>query len=82
MPKHGSVWEEKETLHLLYAIDEFLPINPEEWENVKNLHDLHYASMWRTTKTLMHIFGELACTTKLTGNPRIPVKMKLGKEVR
>ena len=43
MPKRGNAWDEEETLYLLSAIDEFLPINPEEWEQVNALHDQRYA---------------------------------------
>ena len=38
--------------------------------------------MRRTTKTLMRIFGELARTTEPTGNPRIPVAVKLVKKIQ
>jgi len=82
MPKRGNAWDEEETLYLLSAIDEFLPINPEEWEQVKALHDQRYASMRRTVKTLMRVFGELARTTEPTGSPRMPPTVKLAKEVR
>ena len=82
MPKHGTAWEEDETLHLLDAIDEYLPINPEEWEQVKALHDQRYGSRRRTMKTLMRVYGELARTTEPTGNPNIPVVVKLAKEIR
>ena len=82
MPKRGGAWEEEETLNLLDAIDDVLPINPEEWEQVRALHNERYEWHRRTTKTLIRIFGELARTTEPTGSPNIPPAVKLAKDIR
>ncbi len=83
MPQRGSAWEEEETLHLLDAIDDVLPINPAEWEQVRVLHNVQYEWHKRTTKTLMRVYGELARTSEPTGSPNMPPAVKLAKkEVR
>jgi hypothetical protein len=36
MLKCVNAWEEEE--RLFFSIDEYLPINPEEWEQVRDMH--------------------------------------------
>ena len=69
-------------MHLLDAIDDVLPINPAEWEQVRALHNVKYEWHKRTTKTLMRVYGKLAHTFEPTGSPNMPPAMKLAKEVR
>ncbi len=78
MPQRGSAWEEEETLHLLDAIDNVLPINPAECEQVRALHNVKYECHKHTTKTLMRVYGKLARTSEPTGSPNMPPAVSVG----
>lgn len=82
MPRRGPGWDEEEEMWLLDAIEEFTPINPAEWEQVKTTHDVRFSGKRRNVKSIIRKFTELARTAEPTGDPNIPPAVRRAKEIR
>ena len=69
-------------LHLLGIIEVILPLNPEDWERVKEEHDKTYASKNRSVNALIGRFQTLHRTVEPTGDPNIPEEVRIAKTLR
>ena len=78
----GKNWTEEEQLHLLEVMEEIMPINPDEWEQVKLKHDAVFGSNGCPISSLQCVYANLTWVVEPTGNPNIPCPVKKAKEVK
>ena len=72
MAPRGSSWRPEEVTHLLTIIEEVVPLSPNDWKKVKELHDEQYSRKKRTVLALTRKFQQLYRTTEPTGDPNLP----------
>lgn len=71
-----------ETLSLIEAVEEILPLCGPEWEQVEHRHASRYPELTRTSEQLKRKFNELARRVSPTGDPTIPQDVREAKRVR
>ncbi len=72
MAPRGSAWRPEEVTHFLTSIEEVVPLNSDDWDRVKELHDKQFARKNCTVVAMMHKFQQLYRTSEPTGDPNIP----------
>jgi len=72
----------KELLSLLRTIQRVLPIGPEMWEMVAQLHSINYSHCQRDGKSLKTKYLRLATEKPSTGNPNMSPATLLAKEIK
>ena len=77
-----SRFTEEETDDMLTAIQEVLPIGPQEWERVVEIHARTYPETQRDAASLRRKFSQLYSTTAPTGDPNIPANVYRAKAIR
>jgi len=80
--KRGLGYSEEETMNLLLILKEHQPIGSMAWEKVNDLHNVQNPNTPRTTDSLKRKFKELYQAKPKTGNPQLPEKVKLAKDIR
>ena len=71
-PSGASNWSKPETDYLLDILEDLIPFQPEEWDEVKARFDARYAKKRRGIKAIKRRYEVLYCTKEPTGDPRIP----------
>lgn len=81
-PKNRGVnFSEKEISDLLDAVEEFLPIGQNEWENVTQQHSALYPDRERTKETLRRKYNLLHSKGPPTGDPDCPPNVRRAKRI-
>ncbi len=73
-PSGASNWSKPETDHLLLILEEIVPFQPAEWEEVKVEFDVKFGKKKHAVKALQQRFMMLHCTKEPTGDPHIPTQ--------
>ena len=71
-PSGASNWTKPETDYLLDILEDLIPFQPEEWDEVKARFDARYAKKRRGIKAIKRRYEVLYRTKEPTGDPRIP----------
>jgi len=75
-------YSNEELLSLLRTIQQVLPIGPEMWEMVAQLHSINYSHCQRDGKSLKTKYLRLANEKPSTGNPNMSPATLLAKEIK
>ena len=81
MPVRGLSFKKDETLSLLDLVEELLPVSPQEWDEVTNLHLQNWPDLERSKDTLKRRFQSLYLKRAPTGDPSIPVEVRRAKQI-
>ena len=67
---------------MLNSITHFLPMGPEEWESVADMHGLEFPSTNREAQSLRRKFQALYNVRIPTGDPTMPAHVRRAKRIR
>ena len=82
MAPRGSAWRPEEVTHLLTCMEEVVPLNSDDWDRVKELHDEQFARKNRSVVALTRKFQQLYRTSEPTGDPNIPPDVEWALNIR
>ena len=82
MAPRGSSWRPEEVTHLLTIVEEVVPLSPNDWKKVKELHDEQYSQKKCTVLALTHEFQQLHRTTEPTGDPNLPHEVEWALNIK
>eukprot|EP00536_Pseudo-nitzschia_multiseries_P018737 jgi/Psemu1/230122/e_gw1.3024.8.1 len=71
-----------ELLEFLHALKKILPVGPEEWAQVAQIHKDNFADTNRSIQNLRRKYGNLYRKQIPTGDPNCPEEVKLAKRVK
>jgi hypothetical protein len=80
MPR-GIGWKRPELEFLLQLIEERLPVGPEEWDKVTELHDKEYPENKRDKDCIKRKYSKLYLTKMPTGDPSCPWSVRRAKSI-
>jgi len=69
-------------LHLLEVIEKILPLNPDDWDQVKYQFVKTYATNNHSVTAITSRFQSLYRTKEPTGSPNIPEEVCVAKQIR
>jgi hypothetical protein len=75
-------YSDQEVDYMLKYIHCVLPLGHEQWEQVAELHGIHYPMQARMAESMMRKFGAFTNQQPGTGNPNIPPLVAKAKEIR
>ena len=81
MPVRGLSFKKDETLSLLDLVEAVLPVSPQEWDEVTNLHLQNWPDLERSKDTLKRRFQSLYLKRAPTGDPSIPDEVRRAKQI-
>jgi hypothetical protein len=81
-PSGASNWSKPETDYLLDIVEDIIPFQPEEWNEVKARFDERYAKKRRGIKAIRRRYEFLHRTKEPTGDPRIPSPVLRAQNVK
>jgi hypothetical protein len=68
-------------LHLLEVIEKILPLNPDDWDQVKYQFVKTYATNNHSVTAITSRFQSLYRTKEPTGSPNIPEEVRVAKQI-
>ncbi len=80
MAPRGAAWRPPELRHLVHLVGVHMPSTEEDWEGVKELHNLAFPHN-RTLTALSNKFKDLYRMKMPTGDPKIPDYVQRAKEI-
>eukprot|EP00536_Pseudo-nitzschia_multiseries_P007992 jgi/Psemu1/19252/gm1.19252_g len=75
-------YSRSEVLELLYTLKATLPVGPEEWAQVAQIHNDNFPDTNRSVENLRRKYNDLYRKQIPTGDPNCPKEVKLAKRVK
>eukprot|EP00536_Pseudo-nitzschia_multiseries_P010879 jgi/Psemu1/27299/gm1.27299_g len=75
-------YSRSEVLELLYTLKAILPVGPEEWAQVAQIHNDNFPDTNRSVENLRRKYNDLYRRQIPTSNPNCPKEVKLVKKVK
>eukprot|EP00536_Pseudo-nitzschia_multiseries_P015274 jgi/Psemu1/41848/gm1.41848_g len=78
----GKNYSRSEVLELLHTLKAILPVGPEEWAQVAQIHKDNFPDTDRSVQNLCRKYNDLYCKKIPAGDPNCPKEVKLAKKVK
>jgi hypothetical protein len=79
--KRGTGYSKDEAMFLLDCIEEIIPIGPQMWDRVSDLHQAEFSNQGRDTQSIRRKFNQMVNKRIPTGDPDCPEEVRRAKHL-